>query len=250
MKTSNKILTGLFLAIFIAGIAIMSYMKANTFEVTPIKPVGEVRTENINIPYLKNLDAAVGTIYLANGDPKIEVSCTENIHQLLEKGYEDGTFFIRKKEGVMNRMKVVIHVFSNDLERINLQDRAELFTEEEDYQTNKLSIEANDRSKSEISLNVDELTLKASNSGKIGIKGTTNILNASSSNSGRIYGKYLKANEVDAFASNSARIETQAIKKLAANVSQAAKIRYYGAPENLESNISQAGELTRKDLDQ
>ena len=246
MKTSNKILVITLLALFAFALSIMGYLRANTIEVTPIKPIGDIKTINYDIPFLNTFEAGVGKIYLAKGKPKVEVSCAENIHELLNAGFENGKFYIYKKENVHNDLDVVVHVFTDDLEKIRLSIRAELTTEET-FAVDELSIETQNRSALDLDFEGEKLRLDAYNNSKIYVNGTVSSLDVSSANSARVRAKNLKANEVKAFSGNAAKIDIQPIDKLRATAANSSSIRYWGQPKELDREAINSGRIQQMD---
>ena len=84
MKTSNKILITFFSLIILCSIIIMIYIRMGTSEREPLEPIGQVSTKNYNLPYLNILEISVGDVQILSGDPKIEITCAENIRERIE----------------------------------------------------------------------------------------------------------------------------------------------------------------------
>lgn len=243
MKTSNKILSTFFSLIILCTIIIMTYVRMGTSERKPLEPIGSSTTKNYNLPYLNTLDISAGDVQILPGDPKVEITCAENIREKLEAGFDNGKFYIHIKNNVKDQLVFDVKVFTNDLNEIYLYNEASVILNNEPFKTDSLSIEIFNASRLQMNVAVEFLQLKAANQSIVNLNGSANFLEVAAQNAGRIEAENLIAKEVDAYAGNAGYMNIHASEKLFVNISSAGQINYLGQPQIIKNSISSAGQL-------
>lgn len=243
MKTSNKILSAFFSLIILCTIITLTYVRMGTSESKPLEPIGSATTKNYNLPYLNTLDISAGYIQLLSGDPKVEITCAENIREKFDAGFDDGKFYIRIKNNVKDQLFFDVKVFTNDLDEIYLYNEASIIRNDEPFKTDSLHIKTFNASQLNMNLEVDFLHLIAYNVSVAKLNGTSNFLSVEAYNAGRVEGKNLIAKEVDASVGNAGQINIHASTKLSVNINNAGRINYLGHPQVIKKSISSGGNL-------
>jgi hypothetical protein len=243
MKTSNKILIGAYLVIFLSTIITMAFVRSGLSEKVPLDPIGLATTKDYNLPYLNTLDVSVGQVQILPGDPKVEITCAKNIREKLEVGFDKGKFYIHTKNNVKDQLVFDVIVYTHDLNQIYLYNEASIIKNGTPFHTDSLRIETFNKSKIQMNLEVDLLQVKATNESKVNLKGNTNFLKIETYNAGRIESEKLVAKEVEAYARNAGFINIHASEKLSVNISSAGQINYLGHPQIIKNSISSAGSL-------
>lgn len=250
MKTSNKILTGFFLALFLIAVSTMAFVRANTTAQDPIEAMGErtTRTENISFKKLKMLDISVGNVTLVQGEPKIEITCAENIHEFLRKSYDhsNGLYQIGLKSGNFNRLNVEIKISANDLKSITLSHSTNLFAERE-MSFKEIDLFIHNSSQLELPISAEVINLKSTDGTRINLKGKVNKLNATVNNSGRVEALDLVSKNTIADVSDGGRLTITTEEELSVTLSNAGVLEYLGNPEIKRQRISDGGRLNKLD---
>jgi len=174
MKTSNKILSAFFALVILCSIILLIYIRMGTSERKALEPIGSESTKNYNLPYLDVLEVSVGDIQILPGDPKIEITCADNIQKKIKTGFEEGKFYIHTIDNVKEKLVFDVKVFTNELDKIYLYDEASIVNNDGIFKTDSLQIKTFNASKVKMNLEVDYLRLFASNATLMNLKGTTN----------------------------------------------------------------------------
>jgi len=243
MKTSNKILSAFFSVIILCSIVTLTYIRMGTSERKPLEGIGEVKTITYNMPYLKTLDISAGEVQLLPGNPKVEITCAENILEKIEAGFEKGKFYIHSKNNVKDQLAFEVKIFTNDLNEIYLYNEASISNNDRPFKTDSLQIKTFNASQLSMNLEVDFLQLNAFNATMIDLNGSATFLEVEAQNAGRVDAKNLVAKEVNATAGNAGHIDTHAIEKLSVNINNAGRINYLGQPQITKNSISSGGHL-------
>lgn len=214
-----------------------------TSERKTLEPIGSETTKDYNLPYLEVLEISVGDIQILPGDPKIEITCAENIREKIKTGFEEGKFYIHTKDNIKDKLTFDVKVFTNELDEIYLYDQASLVNNDATLKTDSLQIKTFNASKVNMNLEVDYLRAVASNATVMNLKGKANYLDANAKNAGRIEAKGLEAKEVNVYASNAGALFIHAIEKLSASINNGARVNYLGQPQIMRNSVSSGGSL-------
>ncbi|MEM6698425.1 MAG: DUF2807 domain-containing protein [Bacteroidota bacterium] len=250
MKTSNKILAISFFLLFIIAISTMAFIRANSEAQAPIEATGKrtARTENINFKKLEMLDISVGNVTLVQGEPKVEITCAENIHEFLNKSYDHskGLYEIGLKSGSFNNLDVAIKISANNLKNI-VTSRNAYLSSEAVLDFDNINLTTSGGASIDIELNANQLTVRSSDGSRVTLGGKVKEVLATASNAGAIYARDLSSETLDAQISDAGRLSIRVEEELSATVSNAGVLKYMGHPEIKRQKITDAGRLTKLD---
>lgn len=245
MKTSNKILVAFYLAILAVALSAMTYVRVNTSEAELLAPIGDVKTENINVPYLDFLEASEGKITLLQGEPKIEIICAKNILSHLERGFENGKYYIHKKRSSKDLLEFEVRVYANDLKKVVLYGNTHL-NGEGTLQFDTLDIEAYNGSMVDLNLNIDFIHVRCTNSTKVELKGNANEFASVAHNAAFLDAEKLITKNADISVGNNSHTNIHAVEKLAVSLNNSGQIDYWGNPQVIEQNVEKSAKLNHR----
>lgn len=245
MKTSNKILTTTFFSILFFSFSLLAYVNMNATEVQTITGEGTPTTKTISMKHFKSIEASTGRLTLVKGEPKVKITCAENIQDYISTKYNDGNLSIGIVPGSYDNIGFIdIEVSARDLNSIKLYSNAQLRSDES-FKTDELTIIATQGSSIELTVEANTINAKSEDGGRMTLHGTTNILNAMAKNSGNLHASDLIANDVVANVNDAGQLTTSVEKTMEVIISNAGQVMYKGDPEIKTKVISDAGQLTK-----
>lgn len=242
MKTSNKILATLFIALFLIAISTMTYVRANSVVVEQVTAEGKISVHHYDIQDLHTLDIQYGNVTLYQGEPYVEVKCADNIHEHLNMEVKDGVLTFKILDRAQG--KVDIKISTKDIENINLFGSASLEAKDI-FKTDMLNISAQHSNSITLPLEANIVTITCSESTEINLSGQANVVNASVTNSGNINATNLEAKVVNANVSEGGKLFTSVKDNLIINVHNSGEVLYKGDPEVKINNQSEGGKITK-----
>lgn len=247
MKTSNKILVGTYLVIFLTTIITMAFVKNGTSEVEPLQSIGERTNKTVNFKYLRAIDIAVGNVTLIQqeGPAHIEINCAENIRQHLVQEFEDDEFYLGMDQGENDNLDIEVIVYVPNIEAITISGNARLVNSV-NFKTNEIKLTTTGRGSIRMSIEAELINTFTYGASAINLKGTAQHLNAVVNNAGKVEALDLVTDAVVANVGNAGRMEISVISSLTANLSSAGKLSYKGEPTNLqESGVTNSAKLIK-----
>ncbi len=237
MKTSNKILTGAYLVIFLITIITMAFVRNGTSEKEPLKSIGEKTTKNVNFKYLRALDIAVGKVTLIQqeGPAHLEINCAENVRQHLVQKFEDNEFYLGMEPGENGDLDIEVIAYVPNIEAITISENARLVSSV-NFKTNEINLTTKQSGSIQMSIEADLINTFTFGGSNIYLKGTAQNLNAVINNAGRVDALDLETDAVVANVGDAGKMNITVISSLTANLSNAGKLSYKGEPTNLQKN--------------
>jgi hypothetical protein len=236
MKTSNKILTGAYLVIFLIIIITMAFVRSGTHTIEPLKSIGEKRTQKIPLENLRALDIAVGKVILIQkeGIAQLEIRCAENVRQHLVQRFEKDELYLGMKPGEIEDLDIEIKIYAKDIESITISENA--FLVSNTFKTNEINLTTKGSGFIHMFIEADLINTFTFDRSKIYLRGTTQNLNAVVNNAGRVEALNLETDAVHAKIGDTGKMDITVISSLTANLSNAGKLSYKGKPTNLQKN--------------
>ena len=245
MKISNKILTTTFFGLLFFSFSLLAYVRMNTTEGHTITREGPTTTKTISMKYFKSIEASTGRLTLVEGEPKVTVTCAENIHEYINTKSNDGNLSIGIVPGSYENIGFIdIEVSARDLSSIKLYSDVQLRSDKS-FKVDELTILAAHGSSIELTVEANTINATSKDSGKMTLRGSSNLLNAYAKNSGNLHASELVANEVVATVSDAGQLLTSVEKIMEVFISNAGQVMYKGNPEIKTKAISEAGQLTK-----
>ena len=247
MKTSNKILTGAYLVIFLVTIITMAFIRYGTSEKKPLKSIGEKTIQKTPLENLRALDIAVGKVTLIQqeGPAQLVIKCTENVRQHLVQEFEDNELHLGTEEDKNGDLDIEILVYAPDIESITISKNARLVSSIL-FKTNEINLTTSQSGSIRMSIEAGLVNTFSFGGSKIHLRGTAQNLNAVVNNAGRVEALDLETDAVVANVGDAGKMNVTVISSLIANLSNAGKLSYKGEPTNLQKNgVVDAAELIK-----
>ncbi|MBI1939507.1 MAG: DUF2807 domain-containing protein [Ignavibacteriales bacterium] len=188
---------------------------------------GRVKHTSRSVGDFKRID--VGGAFTVNikvgASPSVKIQAEENLIPLIKTTVRGDKLIIDTKKNISPRKEIVINVTTNYLESIECSG-------------------ANDINASGISS--DNFNVELSGAGSVDLQGDAKVVHAELSGAGNINAENLKASRVYISVSGAASARVYARDYLDASVSGVGSIDYYGDPQDVSTNVSGVGSITRK----
>lgn len=188
---------------------------------------GRVKNTSRNVGDFQKID--VGGAFTVNVkvgvSPSVKIQAEENLIPLIKTTVRGDKLIIDTKKNISPRKEIVIDVTTNYLESIECSG------------ANDLNV---------YGISSDNFNVELSGAGSVDLQGDAKVVHAELSGAGNINAENLKASHVYISVSGAASARVYARDYLDASVSGVGSIDYYGDPEDVSTNVSGVGSITRK----
>lgn len=188
---------------------------------------GTTKTEKRNVPVFTAVDVsgAYEVQIVAQKEQSVEIEGDDNLLPLIKTEVKDGVLEVSNEKSLSTRNKLRLRISVQQLNGI---------------ETSGLSDIAATNIKS------DEFKIETSGASELKISGEAKAVSIHSSGAGKIDAKELHAEKANVSTSGAAEVEVYATEELAADVSGAGNVDYYGNPKTVKEDKSGAGTVTKK----
>ena len=193
-----------------------------------VKGSGNVTTETRTIDDFDELEVSGAyNIEIEVGiATSCEISAEDNLHDLIKTDVVNGRLIIENTRNISPKRKIRINLTVPSLEEIESSGISNIYASGIDEQTFDLDL---------------------SGAGYIELFGKVEQFNADLSGAGRLVARELYARFVDIDASGASNAEIYCSERLVVDMSGVGNIEYYGDPEEVKTNISGLGNVTKRD---
>lgn len=239
MTALAKFLIAIILSVFLISCNL-------NLQITPgVKGNGNVQTEErIKGQSFSNIKASDGLdVFITQSTENfIKVQADENLLDIIKTEIEDDTLKIYTSEKIdkSEAKKVMVH-FTN-IDAIKTSSAASLFSTNT-LKSPNLSIKASSASAIKITTYTTHLTCKASSAATIKLEGKTQSIDAKASSASNINAQNMLAENCATDASSASSIHVNCTKRINAESSSAASIKYGGDPAIVQKDKSSAGSI-------
>jgi hypothetical protein len=188
---------------------------------------GKIKEESRSVKSFDKIDVSGAfsvKIYVGESS-SLKISGEENLMKFITTRVSGSTLKIDTKKNLSPRKEILIEITTPNLEGIHAGGANNIYAE---------------------NINTDLFYVDLSGAGNIEIEGVSRRLRAEISGAGNIEAKNLKAEEVRIAVSGAASANVYAKSSLEAAVSGVGSIDYYGNPQDVKTNVSGVGSISRK----
>lgn len=240
MKTSTKLIAGLFTVVLISITVILSMAKYHVFK-HAIEPAGKIisKSETLN-RFTKVVLFGGYKVHLSQGkDHKYDIHGDENFINNLRVEVREGVLEISRKE--KSKMEdIVITLYFENLESVNMSGGTSLDCLSE-LHGETISINASGGATGSLLLKYKNIQCDNSSGSNLNIKGTTNEIKIQASSGGHVDASELTSKNSIVEGSSGARIQVNVTEQLTANLSSGANFTYKGNPAVKNVQASSGG---------
>ena len=227
MKTSNKLLLGALIVIFIGITALMVYLKT-IYNQNYIEGKGEIVRKERTVKDFSCLEVRDNaTILITEGDSqKVAVETNTNIEELVKTDVEGNCLNITTDKPISPSSKPKIHITIDTLRKIDISGRSELETV------------------TEISWGTLELNVSAG--ADVKLSGELKKADIQCSSGAWVNAGDLRTEVADIEASSGGDVEIHVTKELVVSASSGSEVTFSGDPEMKQINISSGADLEKE----
>lgn len=234
MKTSHKLLWGLFGLIAISMMSVAIAMRIDLKESLPVQGNGQIQDSTLQVEAFTSMTISNGMNVKYQPGEKHEVKIITDAN-LLAKVYVNvrGDWLTISKDNDFGQAtSIEIFVTSPSIREINTHNSGVVIVDSVLNQE-ELKIEASNSGHVELLAVTQNLRLRASNSGSIIIRGETEDLDASASSSGAIEAADLLSQFADVSAEGSSSVKVRVADRLVSTCNGGSSV-FYSGPETLK----------------
>lgn len=189
-------------------------------------------------------------VYLTQqGNESIEIEADEDILDKVIVEKNNNTLIIKIDRGIMNWFAnhgpIKAYIGFKDLKNIQVAGGSDLYGEGA-LEFDKLEMGASGGSDIKLSLKANELKINSSGGSDVKLEGYASYFEGSSSGGSDIKAQDLETEVANINSSGGSDAHISVSRKLVANASGGSDIYYYGNPEDVDSNESGGGDVTKR----
>jgi len=245
MKTSNKMLLGLAIAVIILIIYQLVSIKG-VLKTEKIKGNGNIITTEETVSTFEKINSANAEVCYHTGEEyQAVISIDENLKEYVEVFEENNTLNIRTKKGYfILPTKFTVDVYCPVLTGVTMSGSGS-FKNVDKIITSTFESNIAGSGKIEGTIECDHYSAKISGSGKITVFGNSNDINISISGSGSFNGDELNTSNATVNISGSGNANVCVSDNLTVKIAGSGNINYSGEPK-IDSNISGSGKIRKR----
>jgi hypothetical protein len=184
-------------------------------------------------------------VYLTTGEKvSVSVEADENLHDLITTEVHDGTLYISSEENIYSAKARKIYVSVPEIDEIKATSGSDVYSENT-ITGNKLVLKATSGADIRIRVNVKHLEARSTSGSDIILKGKSQFFDVSATSGSDIKAYDLTAVECVASATSGADITVYVTKKIDANATSGADVKYRGNPEIVLTDESSSGDVKK-----
>jgi hypothetical protein len=192
-----------------------------------VKGSGAMKLEKRDVPVFSSIEVsgAYEVEIVAQKSQSLEVEGDDNLLPLIKTEVNDGVLHIYNEKGFNTKNKLRVRITVQNMEGINTSGASDINVS---------------------GVKTDDVDIDASGASNIKIAGETKGFRVDMSGAGELDAKELHAQSAVVHISGAAQADVYATEALAAKVSGAGTLNYYGNPKNVEEDSSGAGSISKK----
>jgi hypothetical protein len=211
-----------------------------------IRGDGNVLKENRKVASFDGIDVSGAfKIFLKQGNvEEVIVEADANLLPVVRTEVVGNTLQIDTKKPVKNATTMKVYITVKNLKMIDVSGAVDIQTEGR-ITVPELSIDASGASDSKMEIAVQKLSLDCSGASKMTFSGSATNVKMDLSGASDIFGFDMLAENYDLEISGAGNAQINVSKKLRADISGAATIKYRGSPSEIDQNVSGAGSIKK-----
>lgn len=231
MKTSNKILIGLFATIFLLGIPLMMLLKAN---LVPYNPEEHLKTLTSLMGDIKGIESNGDfkiRVVQYNGDSGIEIKSKASIVDYFEFNKKDeDVLYLGVKDYISGTENAHVVVNMKECNRFLLSQSTDLHVANPLENIGNVIFALEDNAAADISLEGDTIRLKIADNGSIRLAGKAKYIIVEARDNGHIDASALEVDGASVSAKDNAAVNLKVNNKISGTVKDNASLEYKGNP--------------------
>jgi len=197
------------------------------------------------IPALRAV--SVGSAFQVNlraGDePALVLRTDDNLVEQIEVDVNDGELSIMLGRTVLDAtLEAEITVPADALSSVELSGAASI-TGTEVLSPDRLEVDVSGAGRAFLVVEVEELSVSADGASLVNLSGRANVLDAQAVGASSLQLARLEATTAEVSAEGASRVDVSVSETLSARAAGASTVRYSGAPESVESDVSGASSV-------
>jgi len=208
---------------------------------------GNQITENRNVGDYRGVsvsDAFKVIIKQDSSSKTINVTADDNIIKFIRTNVEGGVLRIYIKKNVCNSGEIIVKVPVTKVEELRAGDASEI-TSDGKITANDLHIGLSDGSRISLDLTAKRVTTRASDASELNLKGQAAEHDIQLSDGSKVYAKEFVSNDGIVKATDGSECEVNILNSLTVRASDGAVIRYFGNPQNVNTNKSDGASVEK-----
>lgn len=241
MKTSHKLLWGLFGVIVITMMSVATAMRLDLKESLPVAGNGQIQDSTFQVEAFNSMTISNGMSvkYQPGEKHEVRIVTDANLIANVYVNVRGDWLTISKDNDFGQATSIEIYVTSPEIREINVHNSGSVSIDSVLHQE-ALRIGASNSGTIHLVAVTQNLRLNASNSGAIFVSGETEDLDASASSSGAIEAGDLLSQYADVSAEGSSSVKVRVNDRLVSNCNGGSSVLYSG-PESL--NVKANGRI-------
>lgn len=243
MKTSNKILLGLFIAILIGITAMMLFLKSS-LQSGGLSGDGNVKEIIREIGVFQELELqSRARVYITQDEKhQLRIVADSNIIPYIRTDIRGKALKIYSDTFIVDAERFDLYLSAKEINEIDLERGARLYTENQ-LQSETLELDISAGSKAEMTIHVNRLECSLSAGSKCELSGYSDFVDIDASAGSIVNAYHLTINECKVDASSGSMLKLNVKEKLMAVASSGSNIKYRGNPEVDKIDISSGANL-------
>lgn len=231
MKTSNKILTGLFTIVLLLGISFMFLLKANLIPYDANVHLKNLTSKMGDIRGIKSDGDFKIRVVQYDGDSEIQIKSKVSIVDYFDfKKLDDDILYLGIRDLTSGSERADVVVKMKECKTFKLTESTDLQFANPLININDIHVELEDNATADISLEGDLVRLKISNNSSIRLTGKVKNIILEAKDNGRIDASALEADEAIVWVTDNADVNLKVKDKISGTVKDNAALEYKGTP--------------------
>lgn len=210
-----------------------------------IQGSGNVTSEKREISEFHSIDVAgFFDIELIEGNPKLEISTDDNLHEHIKTEVKDGSLKIYTENVNLDAEELKIKVYFRDLNSMSIAGAAAV-NSTSTIKGERFDFSVAGAADANLDVKVTHLNIDLAGGSDMELKGKAEMVDIEIAGAGKVDAVKLKTQQCSVEISGAGEVDVNVDKKLAVDITGAGTVRYKGNPEDIKKTITGAGELTQ-----